>query len=149
MASLAQSVVGTRFYISAGLPATHNQAGFEALSFTEIGEIVDGGSFGKTWQTTSHNPLATGETFKFKVTYDNGDLTLQMARIPTDAGQAILIAANDSTASYSIKCTIQDGTDMYFLGKITSYTTEIATGSGILAASVGVAITSDIVEVAA
>jgi hypothetical protein len=148
MATLAQSVVGTRFYISAGLPATYNAAGFQALSYTEIGEVTDGGSFGKTWQTTNHNPIASGQTYKFKTQYDNGDLTLQMARIPADAGQTILIAANNSTASYSIKVTVQDGTDMYFTGKITSYTTEIGAGTAILGCSVAVAIDSDIVETA-
>lgn len=145
--SLAQSVVGTRFYVCATLPATYNQAGYEALSWTEIGEVTDGGSFGKTWQVTNHNPIATGETFKFKTTSDNGDVTLQMARIPSDAGQTILRAANNSTASYAIKCTIQDGTDMYFAAKVTSYTTEVGSGASILAASVGLAITTDIVEV--
>lgn len=149
MPSDAFTSAGTTVAVSAAAPATFNVAGFAALTFTDIGEVVDGGELGRVYEVVKHNPLATRETIKRKGSYDSGTIALQMARVPSDAGQTILVAAVDSDASHSFEVTLQDGTILYFTGQITSYLTKIGTTNQITAAQVNVEIDSDIVEDAA
>lgn len=147
MASNAFTSAGTTISISAVLPATYDSAGFAALTFTTIGEITDAGEYGKTYNLVSHNPLGDRKTYKFKGSYNNGSMTLQMGRVPDDAGQTILLAALDSDNSYSIKVVLQDGTINYFTAQIMSYTTSVGSVDQITAATVSIEVTDDIIEV--
>ena len=147
MASNAFTSAGTTIAISAALPATYNSTGFAALTYTSIGEITDAGEFGKEYNLVTHNPLADRKTYKRKGSYNNGSMTLQMGRVPDDAGQVLLLAAQDSDDSYSFKITLQDGTVNYFTGQVMSYRTSIGSVDQITSASVTVEVDSDIVEV--
>lgn len=147
MASNAFTSAGTTIAISASLPATYDAAGFAALTYTPIGEITDAGEYGKEYNLVTHNPLADRKTYKRKGSYNNGSMTLQMGRVPDDAGQVLLLAAQDSNASYSFKITLQDGTVNYFTGQVMSYRTSIGSVDQITSASVTVEVDSDIVEV--
>jgi hypothetical protein len=147
MASNAFTSAGTTVAISASLPATYDAAGFGALTFTTIGEITDAGEYGKEYNLVTHNPLADRKTYKRKGSYNNGSMTLQMGRVPDDAGQVLLLAAQDSDNSYSFEVTLQDGTVNYFTGQVMSYLTSIGSVDQITSASVTVEVDSDIVEV--
>jgi hypothetical protein len=147
MASNAFTSAGTTVAISASLPATYDAAGFGALTFTTIGEITDAGEYGKEYNLVTHNPLADRKTYKRKGSYNNGSMTLQMGRVPDDAGQVLLLSAQDSDNSYSFEVTLQDGTVNYFTGQVMSYRTSIGSVDQITSASVTVEVDSDIVEV--
>lgn len=147
--SKAFTSAGTKLSVSAAAPATYNATGFAALTFTEVGEITNMGSFGKTYNLVTHNPLGDRKTVKRKGSYNEGELALQMARVPDDAGQTVLIAGLDSDNSYSFKVELQDGSIQYFSAQIMSYTTNIGTVDQITAAEVSVQIDNTIVEVAA
>ncbi len=149
MPSDAFTSAGTTIGVSVALPATYNTAGFAALTFTDIGEVVDGGELGRVYEVVKHNPLATRETIKRKGSFDSGSLSLMMARVPSDAGQTILVAAVNSDNSHSFEVTLQDGTILYFTAQIFSYLTKVGTTNQITAAQVNVEIDSDIIEDAA
>jgi hypothetical protein len=105
------------------------------------------GTFGKVYTLVTHNPLATRQTIKRKGSYNNGTMALKMARVPTDAGQALLIASRDSDTAYSFVVTLQTGTKMYFQGTALSYDVVVSTVNTILSADTSLEITSDIFEV--
>jgi Phage tail tube protein, TTP len=147
MTSLAFTSAGTTLGITATAPSTFDGAGYGALTYTNIAEITDLGTFGKAYTLVTHNPLGNRQTVKRKGSYNNGALTLKLARVPTDAGQALLIAARDSDAVYSCVVTLQTGTKLYFQATVMSYTTNVGTVNQITAAEVSVEITNDIVEV--
>lgn len=147
-ATAAFTAAGTELHISASSPATYNEAGFAALTFTEIGEIVNFGEFGRKYNVVNHLPLSSRRTIKRKGSYNDGSLNLQLARAPGDAGQTILLAALASDNSYSYKVVLQDGTVMYFTGQMTSYTTNVGTTDQIVAANALLEIDNDIIEVA-
>lgn len=146
MASLARTSAGTKLYVSASAPATYNSAGFAALSWTEVTEVTDLGEFGKEYNLVTHNPLGSRQTIKRKGSYNNGNLTLAMARVPTDAGQALLIAGRDSDNSYSFKVLNQDLTIAYFSGQIMKYTANVGSVDQIFGASVTVELDNDVIE---
>lgn len=148
MPSDAFTSAGTTVAVSASLPATYNEAGYEALTFTDIGEVTNVGDIGRVYELVKHLPLATRETIKRKGSYDSGSVALDMARVPSDAGQTILVAGVDSDTSRSFEVTLQDGTVLYFTAQIMSYLTKIGATNNITGAMVQIEIDSDIVEVA-
>lgn len=145
MASLARTSAGTKLYVSASAPATYNSAGFGALSWTEVGEITDFGEWGKEYNLVTHNPVGSRQTIKRKGSYNNGAATLSMARVPSDAGQTLLIAASDSDSSYSFKVVFQDNTGQYFSAQTLKYTTNVGSVDNIFSASVSLEIDNDLV----
>ncbi|CDO34996.1 hypothetical protein [Novosphingobium sp. KN65.2] len=146
---------GTTLGISAGAPATFNQAGFEALTFTGIGEVTSiDGDLGRVYNLVTHNPLATRATVKKKGSYNSGSVTLQLAIDRDDAGQVLALAARDSDANYSFELTLQDGTVIYFQGLVMSFPINAGNVDSITAGTISIEITADdsgndFVEVAA
>jgi hypothetical protein len=138
---------GSKLYVSATAPATYNQAGFAALTFTEVGEVTNFGEFGRVYASVTHNPVATRKTVKRKGSYNDGTLALTLARVTADAGQTILRAALATDSSYSYKVEMQDGVFFYFSAQMMSYTANIGGADQIVGASVSLEIDNDIIEV--
>ena len=141
---------GTLYSVSAGEPATYDSAGFGALVYTDVAEVTDLGEYGPTYEVVTHNPLDTRRTVKRKGTVNDGALTMQLGRDPSDAGQAILIDGVDGSAKdtvHSHKVTLQDGTIQYVTGQIYSYTTNVGSINQITGASVTIELDNEIVEV--
>lgn len=149
MPSGAFTSAGTTLAVAAAMPATTDAAGYAAVDWVLVGDVTDMGEFGKSYDLVTHNPLAERATYKRKGNYNNGNLAVQMARVPADGGQLILIDAVDSDNSYPFRVVLQDGTTQYFPGQVMSYTTNVGNGGQITAAAVSIEIDGDIVEVAA
>ena len=130
------SAAGTVFAISATLPATHTIAGFEALSFTDIGEVLDGGSGGKTFNKVDYSPLGNREVLSVKGSFTQGTRDLSLGRDINDAGQSLVLDALDSDAAYSFKITFQNGDINYYTATVDSYTDDIGTIDSIVGSSV-------------
>lgn len=145
----AMTSAGTTLAISASLPSTYNETGFEAVTYTDIGEVVTLPEYGKAFNLITHNPLSDRKTYKFKGSYNNGSVTVQIAKDSDDAGQVIVSAAADSDNSYSFEVTLNDGTVQYFTAKVMSYTTNVQDVNSITGSTMQIEIDSDVVEVAA
>ncbi len=148
MASNAFTSAGTTIGIVSGDPATYDATGFEALTFDTIGEVTDLGEFGREYSLVTHNPLGDRQTVKRKGSYNDGSISMTVARTPDDAGQTILQTALDSDENFSFNVTLQDGTELYFQAQVLSYTTNVGTVDQITTASVTIEITDEIIEVA-
>ncbi len=147
--SNAFTSAGTDISICANAPATYDAIGFAALTWISIGEVTELGEFGRVYNIVKLNLLKDRRTVKRKGSYDDGTVAAQMARVPDDAGQAILVAAVNSDSSYSIRVTLQDGTKFYFSAQISSYTTNVGNVDQITSATVNFEIDNNIIEVAA
>jgi hypothetical protein len=137
--SRVYTAAGTQFAVSATLPATHDIPGFEALTFTDIGELVDGGSGGKTFNKVDHSPLGEREVLSLKGSFTQGTRDLELGRDILDAGQDILIEGLDSDNAYAFRITFQNGDIIYVTATIDSYTDNIGTIDSIVGASVSLA----------
>lgn len=137
---------GSTLGISASLPATYDAAGFNALTYTSIGEITDLGEFGAEYNLVTYTALGQRRTQKLKGSYNNGALQLQMGRDTTDAGQTALRNALSSDNSYSFRVTLQNGTRLQFTGKVMSYKTSVGSVDQITGASTAIEIDSVIIE---
>ena len=142
-----QTTAGTTIGISATLPATENQAGYEALTFTLIGEVTDLGEYGKEYATVTHNPIASRKTIKRKGSFNNGTLALQLGLDKADAGQVICDAAVDSDNNYAFAITYQDGTIDYMSAQVMSFKTNAGSVDQILSGSINLEVNTDIISV--
>lgn len=145
---------GTTLGVSSTLPATYDQSGYAALTFVAVGEIIDMGEFGKTYNIVNHSPISERAVVKRKGSYNEGALALQLGRVPGDAGQTVLIAALASDNSYAFEIVLNDAgastaTTMYFTGQVASYTTSIGAVDSITSATCNIEIDRPIVEIAA
>lgn len=147
MATLAFSSAGSKLYLSAGVPATIDAAGFGALSYTECKEITDLGAIGPESAVITHNPVGENTTYKLKGSRNNGTVSAKMARAPTDPGQALVIAAENSNNPYALKIVLQNGTILYSQVLVMSYKTSIGGQSQITSADVNFEISGPIVTV--
>jgi len=145
----SRTSAGTLIAIGAA-PATQDLAGFDAVpDFATIGEITDGGEYGKVFNLVTHNPLATRQTVKKKGSFNNGSTTLQLAIDEDDAGQISATAALESDDSFSIRVTKQNGAIDYFTSQVMSFTTSIGGVDSIESGTIQLEIDNNIVPKAA
>jgi hypothetical protein len=140
----AKTSAGTTLGISAGHPATFNEAGFEGLSYTTIGEITSiDGNIGRVYNLVTHNPLATRATVKKKGSYNSGSATIPLAIDRDDAGQILAQTALNSDDNYSFVIEEQDGSFLYFQGIVLSFPVVYGGVDAITSGTITIEITSD------
>ena len=147
MASGAFTSAGTTIGVVSGDPSTYDASGFESLTYALVGEVTDLGEFGREYSLVTHNPLGDRQTVKRKGSFNDGSISMTVARVPDDAGQTVLQEALDSDDNYSFNVTLQDGTELYFSAQVMSYTANVGTVDQITTASVTIEITDEIIEV--
>lgn len=146
-----QTSAGATLAVVAAQPATEDQAGYEALTYTNVGEISDMGAFGAVYELVTFNDIGSRKTRKFKGTVNYGSMQLTIGRDPSDAGQTVLIEGTDGTeidTVHSFKATLQDGEVQYFQGKLMSYDTQVGAANNIVSANTTVELDSTIIRVA-
>lgn len=150
------TAAGCRFFIGPkGAPA--NLAAYEALTWTEVGEIEDLGEFGDTFSSVTFTSLADGRVRKYKGTADAGDMTLTLGFDSGDAGQQAIATAHKDRGKgdYPIKIALNDApaagdpTTFYFRGKVMDNKVAPGNADNVVRRNVTIGINSDILEVAA
>lgn len=147
MPSAAITAAGSKLYVSATLPATYDKAGFEALTWTEIGEVTEVPSMGKVFTIVNHLPLGSRQTVKRKGSYDNGDVDIPYAfDVNNDAGQDILVTALDSDNSFAFKVGIKNPEVkcVYWTAQVTSAPITIGSTDSIVMKNSTLAIDDDV-----
>lgn len=76
--------------------------------YIEIGEIADLGEFGRQYQEIVAQTLGTRGDRKFKGTYNEGTMNVQLLCDPSDAGQVLAAAALLTDYDYNFKVTLND-----------------------------------------
>ena len=118
---MAQTGIGTIVYVSAGTPATLDVAGFEALTWTEVGEVMEIGEYGADTNVVTYNIIKSGDVQKELGYTDNGSLPLKVVDTPADAGQVLLKAAQASGDDLQFKIELGDGQIDYFSSVVSSF----------------------------
>lgn len=128
--------------ISAGVPATFDSAGYAALSYTTIGEVTNMGELGRDFQLVTHNPIATRGTQKFKGSFNEGTMSLQLGLDTDDAGQIIAKAASLSDNAYAFKLTTANGDVYYFQALTMNFKVGVNDVNSITSATINLEITT-------
>jgi len=109
---------GATLGTSATLPSSFDATGYNALTFTAIGQILNVGDIGKVYNMVTHQPLDNAYPTKKKGTYDIPNLSVKVGRITADAGQVLLQTALGVSASYAFKVTLNSGDVAEFTGHV-------------------------------
>lgn len=142
---------GVVLSVVADTPATNDAAGYEALTFVEVGELVDLPEYGPTVTVVESNPLKTGITEKFAGFTNYGSVSLGLEWDPEDAGQTILADAINPGGAYvvhSFKVAYNDGTVEYFQGGVFSYTRAPGSANSMVGSTAQVEINTEVLRVA-
>lgn len=126
---------GVQFAVSAALPATYDAAGYAALTYTDVGEVLSIGEFGGSADEVQSQPLATGVTEFFRGFIQYGNPSLGLERDSTDAGQAILKDHFDGAqkgAAFSAKVTLPDGEVVYLDVRAFSYNVNVGSANSMI-----------------
>lgn len=95
---------GTTIGLSSSQPATYDQSGYEALTFTTIGSVTDLGEIpSRVYELVSLYYVASRGMSKAKGGYQLGSQTIVYALDADDTGQALVDTATDADAAYSVK----------------------------------------------
>lgn len=94
VAAYANSNAFSKLYICAtAQPNTLLQSDYELLTWVEIGSVGSRGEMGKSTNILSYETWGDSVVQKAKGLSDAGSVELEVARIPTDAGQILLRTA--------------------------------------------------------
>jgi hypothetical protein len=137
---------GSKVYLSTAAPVALTTSDFGALSFTEIKEVTNIGTIGATRAVVTHTTLSDGIAHKRTGSTNYGAMSLGMARVVADPGQALLKAAVGSNENYSFKIAMQDGTFLYFQGQVMAYPVTVGGVDAVVSSEVTSEIDTPIVE---
>ena len=142
-----QTAAGATLHVSASTPVTFNVAGYDDIfgstgNPTLVGEITDFGEFGRQYNLVTHNPVSTRGTRKFKGSYNEGTMDLQIGVDNDDAGQVIMKAAALSDDDYSFCVTLQNGDRFFFQAKVMSWRMAVGSVDSIVSATCSLELTT-------
>lgn len=104
--------IGLTLYGVAGVPATNDDAGFEALTFVQLKGTQMLPKFGVTHSNIDVSDLGTGFTSGVKGAASGNDSTFTFHGTGADTGIATaIVAANAQSGLYSLKIVRGSGTD--------------------------------------
>jgi hypothetical protein len=116
-----QQAVGAQLHISAALPATHDDTGFAALTYTKVGKLSSLPDLDGEYDTATFDNLETGEEEKFPDVFRAGDGVFTVGLDDSDTGQDLIETSKDAKTKCSFKFTLKDGTVYYRIGFFRSY----------------------------
>lgn len=122
--------IGSTLGIVASTPSTEDQSGYEALSFTTVGQVISIGELGDTSEDVTFDLLATGRRSHVSGVKDLGEIPVAIEYTRDDAGLTILEAANNGNTTHSFRVTDTDGDDYYFQGLVANMRDNERTASG-------------------
>lgn len=121
--------LGTTLEVSAAKPATLDQTGVNALTFTVVGGVASLPQRGDSAEDVSEAVLADGRVEHFVGQKDGGILEIPIKHIEDDAGQAILLAGAGTNTVHTLQEVDPDGEAHYYYGRIMSMQRREATPS--------------------
>lgn len=137
-----RTTAGTTIAISAAAPVTFNVAGYQALSYTTIGEVTDLGEFGREYALVTHNPIGDRGTVKKKGSFNEGSISMQVGLDTDDAGQILAKTASASDNDYSFKIVSQNGDIYYFSAQVMSFKVNFGSVDQITSATIMLELTT-------
>ena len=142
---------GTKLYVAAEKPATYDKAGFDAITWTEVGEVVDLGEIGPEFELVTYDALGNRVTQKLKGQVNMGSQAAELGKDVADAGQTILKASVTLSSLtvdsvHSFKVEFKDTTYDCYTGLPMSYTTNIGAANNVTGATTAIEVNDEILN---
>jgi len=139
---------GAGLLVCLTLPATNNAAGYEALTFVEVGEITGiSGDIGRVYDEIEVNNLRQRRKEKRKGAFSEGAPSITTNYAPGDDGQIAMATALEMDTNVSICIELSDGTAKYAQGLVLSAPFTIGDLSSVVSGTYNIALNTAIVTV--
>ena len=153
-AGILNTAAGSKLYIGSSIASQPNP---QLDSYTEVGDISNLGTLGRVYELITFKTLGDRNVLKFKGPRDHGNMSIELGKVGSDAGQALAITALDDDHDYNFKVTLNDNntstgmnTTYYFSGKVMSFPVTIGTPNNVVTVKMDLQVKSNtIVEVGA
>ena len=137
---------GTQLEVSTDVPATFDTLGYEALTLTTVGEVVDIGEIGADYADITSFVLARRAVNHYKGSRDWGETPITVENEKDDAGQVILKdhhngAKIDDQVSFAV--TRQNGDKLYFTALVYTFKDQSIAQDSMYRASVTIRIVDE------
>jgi hypothetical protein len=143
------SNAGTIISISASQPATEDQAGYAALTYTVIGSIINAGELPDEAGEITFNTLDERVTQTLKGNINPGTQTLEIGYDKGDAGMVLLVDGTTGAeidTRHSIKVETKAGDIRYYQALIMSANISYGTSEDVVTATANIKRVTDFVE---
>jgi len=131
-----------KFWVSIAAPATEDQAGYEALTYTQVGGVKSRPEVGDNAADITESVLGEGRVCHRFGAKDGGFIELPVQVRAGDAGQALLLSNHGTNANLSFYLQLADGHKAYFTGVLGSMRRSEATTESIMGMVFQIAINS-------
>jgi hypothetical protein len=126
------TAAGTTFALSASTPVSSTVTGYDALVYTEIGEVGDLGDIPSLiYETVSWRAIGRDGENIAKDGYSYSPQTITVGLDPDDQGQSLLDAATQDDGFYSVRISHPRIGDFYGKALVLGGPTNLGNGSGI------------------
>lgn len=137
----------SKIYISATLPATEDNTGYSALTWTQIKKSTGTWEVGAEYDLIEFNANDSDVTEYVKGNKKMGTIPLVFGVLAGDAGQGLVLDAVDSKNPYSFKIVKSNGSIKAFKGLV-STGKETTSNGAVDTIAANVQITSTIIDLA-
>lgn len=144
----AKTNIGVTLGVVVGLPATHDEAGFDALTFIDAGIVTQLPDVGGSADVSSYDPMSDGVRKKLPGVIDYGSGTITFVHDESDAGLILLNGAFDGAnqgADVSFSLTDSAGDVVWFTSKVFSFVKVYGSTGDVIGATVNIEMDSKIV----
>lgn len=90
------SNIGAQYFYAEAQPATHDAAGFAALTWVRVNGYAGGHQFGQEGTFGEVTDISTGDNLGYKSTKSGVESDVAFYNVPGDAGQAALRAFSET-----------------------------------------------------
>lgn len=130
---------------SAAAPATQDQLGYEAVSYTDSGEVITIGAVGPENEVLTFQTVCDGKINKRMGAANYGSQSLELAFDAANGAQQILETAAADRTPVTVRETLSSGDVLYYIAYVASFKTDPS--SQILRATVTLEVDSTITRV--
>jgi hypothetical protein len=119
-----ETTAGSVLYVSTGVPATYDAAGYDAssMNYSAVGEITDLGSgYGRQYNNVEHAPIDSAQRTVKKGSYTLPPIDLTMAWDQSDSGQDMLRTAANDNSILTFRLVKQNGHKRFFTAQVSKF----------------------------
>lgn len=114
------TTAGTCLAVSAAAPATFDQVGYEALTWTGSGEVMNFGEQGAETEVVTYTLVCSNQTKKRLGTTNEGQQTFEAIFDSVNPAQVILEDGRSNGTPVSVRVSYSDGDVVYYQAYVTS-----------------------------
>ncbi|WP_075214455.1 phage tail tube protein [Mongoliimonas terrestris] len=144
---MANTTANSKFYIGPVNSTADDATTYAALTYTEVGEIMDLGELGDEVEIVEYETIGDARKKKLSGTFDGGTHEITVAKTADDEGQLAVTQAQTTRGNYAFKLTEPSGETTYFRGIVATVKNVYGEANSVVQRKITIAVNSRLVVV--